>query len=63
MPYVWGMKTILKERKEYQSWGKSYYHLSSDGWQEGKLFYKKEQSAFGMILMGLLTLRFEMSCS
>ena len=61
MPYVWGMKTILKERKEYQSWGKSYYHLSSDGWQEGKLFYKKEQSAFGMILMGLLTLRFEMA--
>lgn len=53
------MKTYLKDRKEYQSWGKGYYHLSSDGWQNGKLFHNKAQFAYGMLLMGLLALRFK----
>ena len=53
------MKTLIKNRKDYQSWKKGYYHLSSDGWQEGKLFNNEQQFAFGMTLMGLITLRFE----
>ena len=54
------MKTYLKERKEYQTWKNGYYHLSSDGWQEGKLFHNDSQFAYGMILIGLLTLRFKL---
>lgn len=53
------MKTYLKERKEYLKWRKNYYHLSSDGWQEGKLFHNPAQFAYGMLVMGLLTLRFK----
>lgn len=53
------MKTYLKERKEYLSWRNNYYHLSSDGWQEGKLFHNDTQFAYGMTLVGLLTLRFK----
>ena len=52
------MDTIRKKRKEYQSWGKGYYHLSTDGRKDGKLFYSNEQFAYGMTLIGLLTLRF-----
>ena len=53
------MKKYIKERKRYQDWGKGYYHLSSDGWHNGKLFHTPAQFAYGMILMGLLTLRFK----
>lgn len=51
----------LKERKEYLSWRKNYYHLSSDGWQEGKLFHNDAQFAYGMTLVGLLTVRFKIT--
>ena len=61
LSYVWGMKTYLKERKEYLTWRKNYYHLSSDGWQEGKLFHQDSQFAYGMSLVGLLTLRFKIT--
>lgn len=53
------MRTYLKERKRYQTWKNGYYHLSSDGWQDGKLFHNDAQYAYGMLLMGLLTLRFK----
>ena len=52
------MNTIRKKRKEYQSWGNGYYHLSTDGRKDGKLFYSNGQFAYGMTLIGLLTLRF-----
>ena len=55
-----GMNTHRNDRKEYRSWGKGYYHLSSDGWQGGKLFHTDEQFAYGMTLIGLLTLRFQL---
>ncbi len=48
-----------KARKEYRSWQKGYYHLSSDGWKEGLLFNTTEQYANGMTLMGVITLRFD----
>lgn len=54
-----GMKSFLKDRKTYLSWDKGYYHLSSDGWQQGKLFHNEAQFAYGMTLVGLLTLRFK----
>lgn len=55
------MNSKLKERKEYRQWKKAYYHLSSDGWQEGKLFHHQAQFAFGMLLVGLLTQRFHIT--
>jgi hypothetical protein len=57
--YVWDMDKRRKDRTEYQSWKKGYYHLSTDGWQEGRLFHTIAQYAYGMILIGLLTLLFE----
>lgn len=52
------MIMIRRKRKEYQSWGKGYYHLSTDGRKDGKLFYNNGQFAYGMTLIGLITLRF-----
>lgn len=56
--YVWAMNEKRKQRGEYLSWKKGYYHLSTDGWQEGRLFHTASQYAYGMILIGLLTLLF-----
>ena len=53
------METNRKSREEYRTWGKGYYHLSSDGWKEGRLFHTEAQYAYGMTVMGLLTLRFQ----
>lgn len=33
-----------------------YFHFCTDGWRDGKLFYTREQYAFGMCLVGILTL-------
>lgn len=60
-PYVWAMDQLYKRRNEYRSWKKGYYHLSSDGWADGQLFYTAAQYAYGMILMGLLALRFTLT--
>ena len=48
-----------KQRVQYRSWKKSYYHLSTDGWKDGHLFHTPSQYAYGMTLIGLLTLRFD----
>ena len=47
-----------KERELYQTWGKGNYHFITDGWKEGMLFHTLGQYAYGMILIGLLTLKF-----
>ena len=52
-------KRRRKERDEYRSWPKGYYHLSTDGWKEGRLFHNVGQYAYGMIVLGLLTLLFD----
>lgn len=56
--YVWGMNTWDKRRAEYKNFKKYYYHLSSDGWKEGRLFHTIEQYAYGMTVMGLVTLKY-----
>lgn len=48
-----------KKRDEYRSKGKGYYHFCTDGLKNGKLFYTPAQFAFGMILIGLLTIKFD----
>lgn len=49
-----------KERERYQTFGKGYYHFITDGWQEGLLFHTLGQYAYGMIVIGLLTLKFDL---
>lgn len=51
-------KRRRKERDEYRSWPNGYYHLSTDGWKEGRLFHHAGQYAFGMIVLGVLTFLF-----
>jgi len=50
-----------KERDQIHSLKKGYYHLSTDGWREGFLFHNQQQYAYGMIVMGLLTLLFDVT--
>ncbi len=40
--------------------GNGYYHFCTDGLLSGKLFYNDAQFAYGMILIGLLTLQFNL---
>lgn len=47
------------KRNEYCAKGKGYYHFCTDGLKDGQLFYTAEQFAFGMILMGILTIKFD----
>lgn len=49
------------ERERIRSLKKGYYHLSTDGWREGFLFHNQQQYAFGMIVVGLLTLLFDIT--
>lgn len=46
------------KRNLYFSMPKGYYHFSTNGLQNGKLFYTPAQFAYGMILIGLITLWF-----
>lgn len=38
---------------------KGYYHFSTSGLQNGKLFYTAAQFAYGMTLIGLITLWYD----
>ena len=44
---------------EYKLSGRGYYHLCSDGWKSGCLFYKDSQYAFGMSSMAICSLLFD----
>lgn len=52
------MRNYRKKREEYRKMGKGYYHLVTDGWQEGNIFNNVAQFAYGMMLIGLITLRY-----
>lgn len=49
-----------KERELYQTWGKGKYHFITNGWKEGMLFHTLGQYAYGMTLIGLITLKFNL---
>ena len=48
-----------KEREEYRRWKKGYYHMSTDGWEDGLLFPTTSHYAYGTIVLGLITLLFD----
>lgn len=49
---------LTKLINEYRSLPLGDYHLCTDGWAEGKLFHTREQYAFGMATVALMTLKF-----
>ncbi len=46
------------ERQAYRSMGNGYYHFCTDGWKGGCIFNNADQYAFGMVLMGLICIKF-----
>lgn len=71
MAYVWLVKpgrqhslcaTLLKskamKRDEFKDLSKGYYHLSTDGKWDGIIFHTPALFAYGMIVVGLITLTF-----
>ena len=58
MSYVWE-KSDMK-RNEYNDLPKGYYHLSTDGKWDGTIFHAQVHFAYGMILMGLITLKYSL---
>lgn len=47
-----------KEREEYRALGKGYFHFCTDGLKNGNMFNNAGQFAFGMILLGLISILF-----
>lgn len=52
------METYKKEYADYRKWGKAYYHLSSDGWQDGLLFHTPGQYAWFVMQIAIASLLF-----
>lgn len=56
--HLCSMKTYRKSREEYRTLGKGYYHFCTDGWKEGNIFNTIAQYAYGMVLIGLISLKY-----
>ena len=56
--HLCSMKTYRKAREEYRTLGKGYYHFCTDGWKEGNIFNTVAQYAYGMVLIGLISLKY-----
>lgn len=51
---------MRKRCSAYRTWGKGYFQLASDGWQEGLLFNRKEHYAYALATLGLMSLLFSL---
>jgi REP element-mobilizing transposase RayT len=49
-----------KEREAYRTLGNGYYHFCTDGLKDGKLFNNAAEYAFGMNLMGMISISFSL---
>lgn len=52
---------IRQERDIIRAEGNGYYHLCTDGLKDALLFNNESQYSYGMILMGLIKLRFNLA--
>ena len=52
---------IRKKRESYRKGEEGYYHLCTDGWKDGLIFHNAAQFAYGLIVLGLLCLRFNLT--
>lgn len=55
------MRNYRKKLEECRKMGKGYYHLVTDGWKEGNIFNNVAQFAYGMTLIGLITLKYSIN--
>lgn len=58
MWYVGAKNELTMSQEDYRNLPMGYYHLSTDGKWKGAIFHNSALFAYGMILMGLLTLKF-----
>lgn len=56
--HLCSMRTYRKPRDEYRSMGNGYYHFCTDGWKEGNIFNTVAQYAYGMMLIGLISIKY-----
>jgi len=49
-----------KQREKYRNMGKGYYHLVTDGWKGGIIFNSVAQFAYGMMLIGLISIKYSL---
>lgn len=49
-----------QERKEIRAGGRGFYHLCTDGLKDALIFNNDDQYAFGMILIGLICLKYNL---
>lgn len=54
--FICAMRKSQKRREEYRTLKKGYYHFCTDGLQGGLIFNNARQFAFGMFLMGLISI-------
>ena len=52
------MRETQKKRDEYRALKKGYYHFCTDGLQGGLIFNNVLQYAFGMLMLGLISIKF-----
>ena len=52
--------TRRNERQEFRAGGRGCYHLCTDGLKDDLIFHNDLQYAFGMILMGLIGLKYDL---
>jgi len=52
------MKSYRHVREKYRRMGNGYYHFCTDGWKEGNIFNNVAQCAYGMVLIGLICLKY-----
>ena len=59
--YFLCLMNIRKKRESYRKGEEGYYHLCTDGWKDGLIFHNAAQFAYGLIVLGLLCLRFNLT--
>ena len=56
--FLCDMRNSQAKREEYRSLGKGYYHFCTDGQQGALIFNNECQYAFGMLMLGLVSVKF-----
>ena len=52
------MRVYRKQRENYRKMGKGYYHFCTDGWKDGNIFNTIAQFAYGMMLIGIISVKY-----
>ena len=58
--HLCNMREYRKQREEYRKMEHGNYHLCTDGWKKGNIFNNVSQYAYGMMLIGLISIKFNL---